>query len=111
MRAARVTGPLVLAIALGFAAVSESVRGMFDTFSTLFSGLGVVYVLRWIWWRINAWSEITALASGALVIVVLEFFPNTGLPLPFFSHGGSNVVTMMMALGVLMSVSRSRQQR
>lgn len=43
--------------------------------------------------------------------VVLEFFPNTGLVLPFFSHGGSNVVTMMMSLGVLMSVSRSRQWR
>ncbi|HLT34814.1 MAG TPA: rod shape-determining protein RodA [Enhygromyxa sp.] len=43
--------------------------------------------------------------------VVLEFFPNTGLPLPFFSHGGSNVVTMMLALGVLMSVSRSRKWR
>jgi rod shape determining protein RodA len=43
--------------------------------------------------------------------VVLEFFPNTGLPLPFFSHGGTNVLTMMMALGVLMSVSRSRQWR
>jgi rod shape determining protein RodA len=43
--------------------------------------------------------------------VVLEFFPNTGLPLPFFSHGGSNVVTMMLSLGVLMSVSRSRKWR
>lgn len=43
--------------------------------------------------------------------VVLEFFPNTGLPLPFFTHGGSNVVTMLLALGVLMSVSRSRQWR
>lgn len=43
--------------------------------------------------------------------VVLEFFPNTGLPLPFFSHGGTNVVTIMMALGVLMSVSRSRKWR
>jgi rod shape determining protein RodA len=41
--------------------------------------------------------------------VVLEFFPNTGLPLTFFSHGGTNVVTMMLALGVLMSVSRSRK--
>lgn len=43
--------------------------------------------------------------------VVLEFFPNTGLPLPFFSQGGSNVLTMMLALGVLMSVSRSRKWR
>ena len=43
--------------------------------------------------------------------VVLEIFPNTGLPLPFFSHGGTSVITMMLALGVLMSVSRSRQWR
>jgi len=43
--------------------------------------------------------------------VVLEFFPNTGLPLPFFTHGGSNVVTTMIALGVLMSVSRARKWR
>jgi rod shape determining protein RodA len=43
--------------------------------------------------------------------VVLEFFPNTGLPLPFFSHGGTSVVTLLMALGVLMSVSRSREWR
>jgi rod shape determining protein RodA len=43
--------------------------------------------------------------------VVLEFFPNTGLPLPFFSHGGSNVLTIMISLGILMSVSRSRKYR
>jgi rod shape determining protein RodA len=43
--------------------------------------------------------------------VVLEFFPNTGLPLPFFSHAGTNVITMMIALGMLMSVSRSRKWR
>lgn len=43
--------------------------------------------------------------------VVLEFFPNTGLPLPFFSHGGSSVVTLMIALGMLMSISRSREWR
>jgi rod shape determining protein RodA len=43
--------------------------------------------------------------------VVLEFFPNTGLPLPFFSQGGSNVLTIMASLGILMSVSRSRKWR
>lgn len=43
--------------------------------------------------------------------IVLEFFPNSGLPLPFFTHGGSNVVSTMLALGLLMSVSRSRKFR
>jgi rod shape determining protein RodA len=77
-------------------------------------------------WAINLASQARdrfaaclCIGIGAMVLwhvalnigVVLEFFPNTGLPLPFFSHGGSNVVTMMMALGVLMSVSRSRQWR
>ena len=43
--------------------------------------------------------------------VVLEFIPNTGLPLPFFTHGGSNVVTMMLSLGVVSSISRARRER
>jgi cell division protein FtsW (lipid II flippase) len=37
--------------------------------------------------------------------------PVSGITLPFVSAGGSNVLTMMLALGVLMSVSRSRHVR
>jgi rod shape determining protein RodA len=77
-------------------------------------------------WAINLASQARdrfaaclCVGIGALILwhavlnvgVVLEFVPNTGLPLPFFTHGGSNVITMMLALGVLMSVSRSRKWR
>ena len=34
---------------------------------TLGAGTGLVYILRWYWWRINAWSEIAAM-SAALVV-------------------------------------------
>jgi rod shape determining protein RodA len=43
--------------------------------------------------------------------MVLQLLPVTGVTLPFVSFGGSNVLTMMTGLGVLMSVSRSRQLR
>lgn len=43
--------------------------------------------------------------------MVLQLLPVTGVTLPFVSLGGSNVLTMMIALGILMSVSRSRQYR
>ena len=43
--------------------------------------------------------------------VVLEFIPNTGLPLPFFTHGGSNVVTMMLSLGIVASIRSARHER
>jgi Na+/proline symporter len=33
---------------------------------TLTAGVGLVMILRWYWWRINAWSEISALAASAV---------------------------------------------
>jgi SSS family solute:Na+ symporter len=39
------------------------------------AGLGVVQVLRWVWWRMNAWAEIAAmLTSAALAPVLLASF-------------------------------------
>ena len=35
-------------------------------------GTGAVYILRWYWWRINAWSEIVAMSVAALVTVLLH---------------------------------------
>jgi len=34
---------------------------------TLTAGVGLVMILRWYWWRINAWTEISALAASAIV--------------------------------------------
>ena len=34
---------------------------------TLTAGVGLVMILRWYWWRVNAWSEISALAASAVV--------------------------------------------
>jgi len=35
-------------------------------------GTGAVYILRWYWWRINAWSEIVAMIVAAVVTLVLK---------------------------------------
>jgi SSS family solute:Na+ symporter len=36
------------------------------------AGTGGVYLLRWYWWRINAWSEISAMATALLMTLVLH---------------------------------------
>jgi solute:Na+ symporter, SSS family len=41
-------------------------------------GTGAVYILRWYWWRINAWSEISAMVAAAAVTVWLTRVPFTG---------------------------------
>ena len=40
--------------------------------------------------------------------MVLQLLPVTGITIPLFSLGGSNALAMMLGIGILMSVSRSR---
>jgi Na+/proline symporter len=49
------------------------------------AGTGSVLILRWFWWRINAWSEISAMAASFFVSIMLkEYFKlNSDDPLQF----------------------------
>jgi Na+/proline symporter len=40
---------------------------------TLGAGTGLVYILRWYWWRINAWSEIAAMSAALVVSLGLQW--------------------------------------
>jgi uncharacterized membrane protein HdeD (DUF308 family) len=49
------------------------------------AGTGLIFILRWFWWRINAWSEIAAMFVSGLVSIVLNF---TSLGPILFSETG-----------------------
>ena len=38
------------------------------------AGTGSVFILRWFWWRINAWSEISAMLASFFVSMMLQFY-------------------------------------
>jgi solute:Na+ symporter, SSS family len=38
------------------------------------AGTGAIYLLRWFWWRINAWTEIVAMIVATVTAIVLVFF-------------------------------------
>ena len=67
------------------------------------AGTGAVYILRWYWWRINAWSEISAMACSLLVTVVLNRWqPFTGNSSLVFAKGAltTTVVTTIVWVSV-----------
>jgi Na+/proline symporter len=41
----------------------------FDLILSVGAGTGLIYLLRWFWWRVSAWSEIAAMASSFVVAV------------------------------------------
>lgn len=49
------------------------------------AGAGLVFMLRWYWWRVNAWSEITAMTAAATISLTLE--SRWGLPVVRVLHG------------------------
>jgi len=53
-----------------------SAGAVFNLVLQIGAGTGLIYLLRWFWMRINAWSEITAMAVSFVVAVSLKvFFP------------------------------------
>jgi cell division protein FtsW len=51
-------------------------------------------------------SAVVAVQTALNIAVVCGAIPPTGLPLPFMSAGGSSLVAYLMALGILMNISR-----
>jgi Na+/proline symporter len=56
----------------------ESAKQNFDIILSIGAGTGLLYLLRWFWWRITAWSEIAAMISSFMVAVFL--LPAIDLP-------------------------------
>ncbi|HEX6047959.1 MAG TPA: Na+:solute symporter, partial [Gemmatimonadaceae bacterium] len=67
---------MVLAGALTF--VLETAQQSFNLLLSIGAGTGLIYLLRWYWWRINAWSEIAAMVSSFAVAVAFAIANRTG---------------------------------
>jgi Na+/proline symporter len=51
----------------------DSIAGAWKLLIALGAGTGSVFILRWFWWRINAWSEVSAMAASFVISLVLQF--------------------------------------
>jgi Na+/proline symporter len=89
----RVVTALLMLFAAGMTFLLETARTGFELLLSIGAGSGLLYLLRWYWWRINAWSEIAAMAVS--FVVAIGFFvagrmgavfpPNTALLVTVFA--------------------------
>jgi len=54
----------------------DSIAGAWKFLMAIGAGTGLVYILRWFWWRVNAWSEISAMFTAFVVSLTLQFLFN-----------------------------------
>ncbi len=61
----------------------ESSQDAFEVLISIGAGTGLLYLLRWFWWRINAWTEVVAMIASFTVSVVFFVLRKTGHAQPF----------------------------
>lgn len=70
--ASRLTTVLLVIVSALVSVNLNSIASGWQVVLEVGAGTGAVYLLRWYWWRINAWSEISAMACSLLVTVTIE---------------------------------------
>ncbi len=55
------------------ALVLQNALQLFDVILMFGAGTGLIFILRWFWWRINAWSEIAAMFSSGIISILINF--------------------------------------
>ncbi len=67
--------------AAGMVYLLESAKDTFDIILQVGAGTGLLYLLRWFWWRINAWSEVVAMVSSLAISIALLMLKRQGITL------------------------------
>ncbi len=77
----RVSATVLMVLTAVISPFLISAGTVFNLILQIGAGTGLIYLLRWFWMRINAWSEITAMAVSFVVAVFLQLvYPHLGLP-------------------------------
>lgn len=96
VKASRIATILLMILGIGVTTQLKTIENAWSFVIECGAGLGLVLILRWYWWRINAWSEIVATVApfigyGSALLLGMEF------PQSFFLTVGFTTVAWLVA--------------
>ncbi len=84
----RLSTVAMMILAATFALALTNAKQLFDIILMFGAGTGLIFILRWFWWRINIWSEISAMIASGIIALLMNFtelfsFISTDFQFPF----------------------------
>ena len=70
---ARIITIVTIILGAGLGLLLKSAGQAFNLLLMIGAGTGLIYILRWFWWRINAYTEIVAMVSSMIIALFLNF--------------------------------------
>jgi Na+/proline symporter len=75
---------LLMAIAAALTFVLETAQQAFQLLLSIGAGTGLIYLLRWFWWRITAWCEIVAMITSFIAALGFFIAQKQGMAIPSY---------------------------
>jgi SSS family solute:Na+ symporter len=91
--AGRLVTVLLMLFGVALTLALDNAKNAFNLLLSIGAGTGLIYLLRWFWWRINAWSEVSAMAAS--FALSLAFFVAAKM-----GHAVNSVDTLLTTIGV-----------
>ncbi len=94
VKVARLSTLALIVLASGLALWLQNALQAFQILLQVGAGTGLIFLLRWFWWRVNAWSEISAMIISFLVAIWFQF-----------GHGAAGLPTLHPSLRLVVGVA------
>ncbi|HEY1976477.1 MAG TPA: sodium:solute symporter family protein [Candidatus Baltobacteraceae bacterium] len=78
--AGRIVTAALMGVGVVFTLYLDNAKDAFNLLLSIGAGTGLIYLLRWFWWRINAWSEVSAMLASFVVSVGFFIAGKAGHP-------------------------------
>ena len=87
----RISTVVLMVLSATFALFLQNASQLFEIIIMFGAGTGLIFILRWFWWRINAWSEISAMVSSGIISFL---FKSTIVGKILFTYKGMDGTTI-----------------
>ncbi len=95
--AGRLVTALLMALGVALTFVLDNAKDAFNLLLSIGAGTGLIYLLRWFWWRINAWSEVSAMIASFGAALAFFVAARTG-------HAVASTTALLTTIGITTAV-------
>jgi Na+/proline symporter len=96
VRVSRITTMLLMVVSVVVTIFIQTISGAWAFIIEAGAGLGLVLILRWYWWRVNAWSEIAAMLTPFFAYAYIKFFTDVTFPNSLFFIVGVTTIAWLV---------------
>src|SRR5512143_731005 len=100
--AGRIVTVILFFCSSGMVFLLDTAKDAFDIILQVGAGTGLLYLVRWFWWRVNAWAEVIAMVSSFVVSIIILILNKNGAGIS--THGALVVTVAVTTLSWMAAV-------